>query len=141
MLAIGIGLTFVPSLAVPCQWFLKKRAIVVGLVLSGQNIGGVIWPIVVNNMVNSRGISFGWTLRTIGFLQLLLMVSATLLMHRRFKEPPQDKFSLPIKAFVKHGATLAFTLAMFIGFLGIYVPYVSKAKHQEYLSCLCEGLC
>lgn len=101
----------------------------------------MIWPIVVNNMVNSRGISFGWTLRTIGFLQLLLMVSATLLVHRRFKEPPQDKFSLPIKAFVKHGTTLVFTLAMFIGFLGIYVSYVSKDQTPKYLSCLCEGLC
>lgn len=38
--AIGIGLTFVPALAIQCQWFLKKRGLVVGLVLSGQNIGG-----------------------------------------------------------------------------------------------------
>lgn len=121
--ALGIGLTFVPSLSVQCQWFLKKRGLVVGLVLSGQNVGGVIWPVVVNNMVNTRGVSFGWTLRTIGFAQLVLMVSATLLMHRRYPRGSEEH-TLPAVAFVKHKATMAFTLAMFIGFLAIYIPYV-----------------
>lgn len=121
--ALGIGLTFVPSLSVQCQWFLKKRGLVVGLVLSGQNVGGVIWPVVVNNMVNSRGISFGWTLRTIGFIQLVLMALATLLMHRRYPRG-SEKHTLPVGAFLKHKATMAFTLAMFIGFLAIYIPYV-----------------
>lgn len=38
--AIGFGLVFTPALAVQSQWFLKKRGFVVGLVMSGQNIGG-----------------------------------------------------------------------------------------------------
>lgn len=38
--AIGFGMTFTPALAVQSQWFLKKRGLVVGLVMSGQNIGG-----------------------------------------------------------------------------------------------------
>jgi MFS family permease len=38
--AIGFGLVFTPALAVQSQWFLKKRGFVVGLVISGQNIGG-----------------------------------------------------------------------------------------------------
>ena len=37
---IGFGLVFTPALAVQSQWFLKKRGFVVGLVMSGQNIGG-----------------------------------------------------------------------------------------------------
>lgn len=38
--AIGFGLVFTPALAVQSQWFLNKRGFVVGLVMSGQNIGG-----------------------------------------------------------------------------------------------------
>jgi MFS family permease len=38
--AFGIGLTFTPALAVQSQWFLRRRGLVVGLVMSGQNVGG-----------------------------------------------------------------------------------------------------
>ena len=38
--AIGFGLAFMPALAVQSQWFLEKRGFIVGLVMSGQNVGG-----------------------------------------------------------------------------------------------------
>lgn len=38
--AFGIGLSFTPALALQSQWFLKRRGFVVGVVMSGQNIGG-----------------------------------------------------------------------------------------------------
>lgn len=38
--AIGFGMVFTPALAVQSQWFLKRRGLVVGLVMSGQSIGG-----------------------------------------------------------------------------------------------------
>ena len=38
--AIGLGLLFTPSLSVQSQWFAKRRGLVVGLVMSGQNVGG-----------------------------------------------------------------------------------------------------
>lgn len=37
---IGFGLAFTPALAVQSQWFLRKRGLTVGLVMSGQNVGG-----------------------------------------------------------------------------------------------------
>lgn len=39
--ALGIGFAFTPALAVQSQWFLKRRGFVVGLVISGQNVGGM----------------------------------------------------------------------------------------------------
>lgn len=39
--ALGTGLTFTPALAVQSQWFLKGRGFTVGLVMSGQNVGGL----------------------------------------------------------------------------------------------------
>lgn len=41
-LSLGLGLSFTPSLAVQSQWFLKRRGFVVGLVMSGQNVGGAL---------------------------------------------------------------------------------------------------
>jgi MFS family permease len=39
--ALGMGLTFTPALAVQSQWFLKRREFVVGFVMSGQMVGGM----------------------------------------------------------------------------------------------------
>lgn len=40
--SIGFGLCFTPALSIPSQWFLKKRGLVVGVVMSGQNVGGTL---------------------------------------------------------------------------------------------------
>lgn len=40
-IGLGSGLVFPPALAIQSQWFLKKRGFAVGLVMSGQNLGGM----------------------------------------------------------------------------------------------------
>lgn len=39
--ALGMGLVFTPALAVQSQWFFRHRGFVVGLVMSGQMVGGM----------------------------------------------------------------------------------------------------
>ncbi|GIJ87051.1 hypothetical protein Asppvi_005953 [Aspergillus pseudoviridinutans] len=119
--AIGFGLVFTPALAVQSQWFLRKRGFVVGLVMSGQNIGGVIWPIVVDRLINTCRVSLGWTLRAIGFMQLFLMVAATLMVHPRFPKLPREP--IPVKQFLTDKRTLLFTCSTLVFFFGIYIPY------------------
>lgn len=153
--AIGFGLAFTPALAVQSQWFLKKRGFVVGLVMSGQNIGGqakfpvnlpfhfwrkplltlsfipigVIWPVIVDQLINKRQLSLGWTLRTIGFLQLFLMVIATLLVSPRFPQIPREP--IPAKQFLTDKRTSLFTLSTLIFFFAIYIPYVRIESNPE----------
>ena len=67
---IGIGLTFLPIVGLPNQWFTKRRALAVGLAISGSSLGGVIWPIIVNQMLLKDNVGFPWTMRAIGFLQV-----------------------------------------------------------------------
>ncbi|KAB8218871.1 major facilitator superfamily domain-containing protein [Aspergillus novoparasiticus] len=119
--AIGFGLVFTPALAVQSQWFLRKRGFVVGLVMSGQNVGGVIWPVLVDRLINNYGLSLGWTLRTIGFMQLFLMVAATLMVHPRFPEMPQEP--IPVKQFLTDKRSILFTCSTLLFFFGIYIPY------------------
>ncbi|CEJ59124.1 hypothetical protein PMG11_07759 [Penicillium brasilianum] len=119
--AIGFGLVFTPALAVQSQWFQRKRGFVVGLVMSGQNIGGVIWPVIVDQLINNRQLSLGWTLRTIGFLQLFLMVMATLLVSPRFPRIPREP--IPVKQFLADKRTTLFTLSTLIFFFAVYIPY------------------
>lgn len=62
---IGIGLTFLPIVSLPNQFFSKLRGLAVGLA-----IGGVIWPVVVNQLLNYDGVGYPWTMRAIGFIQV-----------------------------------------------------------------------
>ena len=142
--ALGMGWIFTPALAVQSQWFLRRRGFVVGAVMSGQNVGGmyltgvykilfpgltliyqsgIIWPVLTNKLLIDNGMSLGWTLRIIGFIQLGLMTAATLLVKPRFPRTSNiDGF--PIRQYFTHERTIAFTIALVIMDLGIYIPWV-----------------
>lgn len=49
-----------------------------GVTVGGSSAGGVIWPIVLNELLNNNGVSFGWTIRIVGFIMLPLLVLAVL---------------------------------------------------------------
>ncbi|KOC09519.1 monocarboxylate transporter [Aspergillus flavus AF70] len=120
--ALGMGWIFTPALAVQSQWFLRRRGFVVGAVMSGHNVGGVIWPVLTNKLLIDNGMSLGWTLRIIGFIQLGLMTAATLLVKPRFPRTSNiDGF--PIRQYFTHKRTIAFTIALVIMDLGIYIPW------------------
>lgn len=49
-----------------------------GVTVGGSSAGGVIWPIVLNELLNKKGMSFGWTIRIVGLIMLPLLVLAVL---------------------------------------------------------------
>ncbi|PWN39314.1 MFS general substrate transporter [Ceraceosorus guamensis] len=121
--AFGYGLVFNPALSVPNQWFLKKRGLVGGLVVGGTSFGGALWPVMLNRMLNFDGVSFGWTLRACAFIQLALLLTATMLIKTRFprkmiKGPP------PLKEMFTSLRFNTFTFAELVGFFGLYSPYI-----------------
>jgi hypothetical protein len=91
---------------------------------------GVIWAVLVNRLVNYRGVSFGWTLRIIGFIQLALMVAAVLLIQPRFSRG-MPREPVKVKTYFTDKRTLLFTLASFIMNLGIYIPYVRPCSSSS----------
>ncbi|KAF5858093.1 hypothetical protein ETB97_004901 [Aspergillus alliaceus] len=121
--SLGMGLIFTPALAAQSQWFLKRRGFVVGLVMSGQMVGGIIWPILANRLLNFEGVSFGWTLRIIGFMQLAIMGAATVLVQHRFTHHTQEHETLPIRRYFTDRRTILLTIAIFVMDLGLYVPW------------------
>ncbi|KAE8156095.1 major facilitator superfamily domain-containing protein [Aspergillus tamarii] len=102
---LGMGFIFTPALAVQSQWFLKRRGLAVGFVMSGQMAGGIIWPVLVNRLLNFEGVSYGWALRIIGFMQLGIMVAAILLVQRRFVHVIEQR-SLPLRQYVTDRRTM-----------------------------------
>ncbi|KAH8664530.1 major facilitator superfamily transporter [Xylariales sp. PMI_506] len=74
----GISMSFIfcPALAVVSRRLPHQRGLALGLTIGGSSIGGVIWPIMLEQLLYVRNISFGWTLRAVAFMMIPLLVIA-----------------------------------------------------------------
>ncbi|CAH0048213.1 unnamed protein product [Clonostachys solani] len=73
---LGGGIFFTPSLALVATYFSKKRGLAMGIATTGNSAGGMIYPLVVRQLLPKVG--FKWTALTLGFINmagLLLVVS------------------------------------------------------------------
>ncbi|KAF2095027.1 MFS monocarboxylate transporter [Rhizodiscina lignyota] len=77
----GVGVSFltIPVVAMVSKWFVKNRGLAIGATISGSSVGGVIWPIALDQLLNEDGLSFGWTLRVVGFVILPVVIVAIIL--------------------------------------------------------------
>ncbi|GAB7342609.1 hypothetical protein MBLNU457_g0780t1 [Dothideomycetes sp. NU457] len=82
---IGSGIFFCPSMGICATYFSKKRGIAVALATSGNSVGGMIYPIIVTQLLPKIG--FGWTVRVLGFLNLACLAVVFTFMRPRL--PPR----------------------------------------------------
>ena len=116
---IGNGLIFTPALSTVGQYFTTKRAWAMGVVVSGASVGGVVFPIALNRMLNASDLGFGWSLRVVGFLVLVLLAFACMVM-KEHAPRRRHKFFLP-EAF-RSGPYVFSVLAFFLTLFGIWTP-------------------
>ena len=114
---IGIGMSIAPALAATGQYFQKKRAASMGIAVAGSSLGGVIFPIMLDNMLPRLG--FGWTIRICGFIMLAIIGLACSVIRARLP-PRKEKLFLP--AAFKEVPYIALITASFMMLLGIFVP-------------------
>lgn len=113
---LAAGCMFVPSVALLPQYFRRKRGLANGLAASGSSIGGVVYPIMFNQL--QKKVGFPWATRALGFLCFGTVCISLSLMRIRFA--PKEKRKLyQFSAFKEPGYCL-FIAAMFMGFLGFY---------------------
>ncbi|RAL08253.1 MCT family MFS transporter [Aspergillus homomorphus CBS 101889] len=125
MLAQGIlgglanGFTMSPSMAATPQYFKKKRGAAMGLAIAGSSIGGVILPIALNQLITQTDLGFGWSVRIVGFLMLVVLIPSCLAIRARLP-PRKTHFFLP-GAFKDRSYSLLIA-CMFFTFLGLFPP-------------------
>lgn len=72
-IGIGLGIAFSPSTTLASTYFSHaKRSVALAVVVSGASIGGLIYPTIANQLLPKIG--FGWTIRTMAFLQLAIVI-------------------------------------------------------------------
>lgn len=124
LLGLSSGLIFAPALSVIGHYFFKKRAMAMSFASTGSPLGGIIYPVILNNLIPSIG--FGWAQRVCGFLSLfLLAVAAVAIRPSGIKR--QGRFILP-DAF-KNPAYAFQVAALFMVVLGLLTPYFYLAEY------------
>jgi hypothetical protein len=81
----GGGIFFVPIMGLCSTYFSAHRGMALGIVTSGTATGGVIYPLVVRQLLGKVG--FGWTVRVLGFLNVACLSVALAFMRPRL--PPR----------------------------------------------------
>lgn len=75
---LGLGLMYIPSIAVVSRHFSKRRTFAMSIVLSGASLGGVVHTIMLNKLINgSVGFAMGTRINA-GFITILLFISCIL---------------------------------------------------------------
>ncbi|KAI1325277.1 MFS general substrate transporter [Xylariaceae sp. FL0255] len=80
---IGLGLTFVPSAAVPPQWFKRRRSFASAVTAAGSGFGGLIYSLATNAMIERFGLA--WTFRALAIICFVVNSVATYFIRDRNK--------------------------------------------------------
>ncbi|KAL4899110.1 hypothetical protein BDW74DRAFT_189558 [Aspergillus multicolor] len=120
-MGIGNGLTFAPGLAVMSSYFARNRGVAVGIAAAGAATGGMIYPVLINQLLNIHGLSFGWTVRVAAFLMLITQIPGLLFFRPRL--PPRPSGPLIDSTAFHEKPFVFFTLSMFLNFWGLYFAF------------------
>ncbi|KAJ6553884.1 MFS general substrate transporter [Mycena sp. CBHHK59/15] len=117
--AIGIasGIIFGPTLAIVSHWFKRRRSTAMGIVAAGSSVGGLVIPILVQNLIPRIG--FPWTTRVLALLLFCTTGILNLCLKRRLPPVKTAGGIFNWKAF-KYKPFSLYTLAVFVCFFGLY---------------------
>lgn len=107
---LGNGCLFCPAVAVVSTYFHRRRSLALGLGACGSSTGGVLFPIMVRQLLPLIG--FDWTMRTIALVQAVLLSIAFLCLRPRIV--PRKTGRLIEWAAFKEAEYILYTTACFM---------------------------
>lgn len=87
---VGTALIFTPTIAAVGHFFYEKRGNATGVAAMGGAIGGIVFPLMLQDLFPKVG--WGWATRIQGFVFVVLLVLANLLVRSRL--PPRPNQSI-----------------------------------------------
>ncbi|TPX31763.1 hypothetical protein SmJEL517_g04991 [Synchytrium microbalum] len=116
---IGIALCFFPSITIASQWFTTKRAIATGIAVSGTGLGGLVYSVMIEAMLEKLG--FQWTIRIVGIYSVVLLLLVSMLIKQRTARTTTLKVNW---AYFKDYRIWLFLLQSAFGSLAFQIPIV-----------------
>ncbi|KAK1969552.1 major facilitator superfamily transporter [Colletotrichum sublineola] len=126
-LGLGNGLLFCPALSTASTYFDKRRGLALGFVSIGSSSGGLIYPTMVRQLLPSIG--FGWTIRSIAFVQMGTLVVAFMFLRPRVK--PRKTGSIVEWAAFKELEYTFYAIGSFLNYLGVFFAFYYLASYTR----------
>ena len=79
----GMGFLFVGSVGIVPQWFTKKRSLANGIGTAGSGLGGLMYSLATNAMIDHLGVE--WAFRILGILACVVNCTCAMLIKDRNK--------------------------------------------------------
>lgn len=117
---IGNGLAFCPTVSLVSSYFVRKRAMAIAGMASGMSTGGIVFPLIAQQLLPSLG--FAWTIRVMGFVILANSVAILLLVRPRPVRGPVEG-SIIILAALREPSYVLFGVGMLMAVMGMYFAY------------------
>lgn len=124
---VGGALCNTPAYAAIGHYFKRRRGFATGLACTAGSIGGIIIPIMLQNLIPKVG--FAWSTRVLGFLFLALAVPANLFIRTRLPPSGESSFGIiPDLSALKNPVFALLTAGIFLMEWGLFVPltYISS---------------
>ncbi|KAF7293250.1 MFS general substrate transporter [Mycena chlorophos] len=130
--AIGVasGIIFGPTLAIVSHWFKRRRSTALGIVAAGSSVGGLIIPILVQQLIPQIG--FNWTMRVLALLLLFTTGIMNLCLKRRLPPVKTSGGIFNWRAF-KFPPFLLYNLSVLVCFFGLYTRNVFSSLARNAL--------
>ncbi|RDW94043.1 uncharacterized protein DSM5745_01365 [Aspergillus mulundensis] len=91
---IGTSALFHISINCVNTWFRRRRALALGITVSGSGFGGIIFPIMLARI--TQLVDFGWAIRTCAFTSLFLLIITNGTIRSRLKHKRRSPLCHPL---------------------------------------------
>ena len=116
---VGTALILTPSISAISHWFLIKRGNATGIATTGGATGGIVFPLMLQSLFPKVG--FAWATRSMGFIFIVLLIIANLLIRSRLPPKPGGSV-LPDFRIFRDVSFLLVTIGVFLEEWGLFVP-------------------
>ena len=130
---IGNGIFFTPCLGLVATYWSKRRAFAMGVSSTGNAAGGLVYPVIVRELLPKIG--FAWTVRVLGFVNMALLAVVIAIMKPRL--PPRKSGAIVDWGAFKETPYAMFSLGLFfqvwcLYFTLYYVSYLMAVERIPY---------
>lgn len=119
LVGLGNGCIFCPMLALTSTYFSTKRSLAIGFAACGSASGGLIFPVMVQQLLPEIG--FPWTMRALGLVVFISLAFCNVFARQRL--PPRRTGAIVEWGAFKEATYTLFAIGMFLNFWGVYFAF------------------